>query len=84
MAVAKCYWRDTRRALERGLMCSDDAKQLTREVARSYRSFQLSAQFLAADNEAKLMLAWKLAKLGRSRKFVLRELCVALRSVFKS
>jgi hypothetical protein len=84
MAVAKCYWRDTRRALKLGLICSDDADQLAREVARSYRAFQLRAQLLGADKAVRLMLVWKLARLGRARKFVLRELCGALRSAVKS
>jgi hypothetical protein len=84
MAVAKCYWRDTRRALKLGLTCSDDADQLTREVARSYRSFQLRAQLLEAPKATRLKLIWKFVKLGRARRFVLSELCVALRSAFKS
>jgi glycosyltransferase involved in cell wall biosynthesis len=84
MAVAKCYWRDTRRALKLGLVSSDDADQLTREVARSYRAFQLRAQLLEAAKTMRLKLVWKLAKLGRARKFVLRELCRALRSAGRS
>jgi glycosyltransferase involved in cell wall biosynthesis len=84
MAVAKCYWRDTRRALELGLICSDDAEQLAREVARSYRAFQLRTQLLEAGKAARLKLVWKLARLGRGRKFVLRELCGALRPEVKS
>ena len=84
MAVAKCYWRDTRRALKQGLICPDDADQLAREVARSYRAFQLRAQLFEADKATRLLILWKFAKLGRARKFVLRELCGALRSAVKS
>jgi hypothetical protein len=84
MAVAKCYWRDTRRARQLGLICSEDADLLAREVARSYRAFQFRAQLLEAGRAMRLMLVWKLARLGRARKFVLRELCGALRSAVKA
>ena len=84
MAVAKCYWRDTRRALMLGLIDSDDADPLAREVARSYRSFQLRAQLLEAPEATRLKLIWKFAKLGRARRFVLSELSLALRSAVRS
>ena len=84
MAVAKCYWQDTRRALKLGLIDSDDADRLAREVARSYRGFQLRAHLLEASKATRLKLIWKFAKLGRARRFVLSELSLALRSAVRS
>jgi hypothetical protein len=84
MAVAKCYWRDARRARQLGLICSNEADRLGRVVACSYRSFQLQLQLLEADRATRLIPLWKLARLGRPRKFVVGELCRALWSSAKS
>lgn len=74
MAVAKCFWRDSHAAVERGIYAGDDGQQLRREVARSYRAFQLRSQLLEGGSWKRLGPLWKLARLGRARRFVVLEL----------
>ncbi len=79
MAVAKCFRKDARLAINKGLYLGD-GRRLRREIARSYRAFQLRAWLLKASYRDTLKIAWRLALLGRGRKYALRLLVRTIQS----